>query len=71
MPCSDLAGEVVKVGERITDYTEGDKVIASFDLNTLYGAMKDPNHSLGGCFDGKLRQYIAPPSTALIKIPSD
>ncbi|KAI4605435.1 hypothetical protein J4E83_010633 [Alternaria metachromatica] len=47
VPCSDLSGEVVRVGSHVEDFAEGDKVIASFDLKTLYGAMPDWHHSLG------------------------
>ncbi|KAL7928395.1 hypothetical protein V8C35DRAFT_333009 [Trichoderma chlorosporum] len=69
VPGSDFAGEVVSVGNKVEGFEKGDKVIASFDLHTLYGAMKDWRHSLGGCYDGALREYIALPSSALIKIP--
>lgn len=69
VPCSDLSGEVVSVGSHVDDFAEGDKVIAAFDLKTLYGAMPDWHHSLGGCYDGVLREYIALPSSALVKIP--
>ncbi|GKT42140.1 zinc-type alcohol dehydrogenase-like protein [Colletotrichum spaethianum] len=72
VPCSDLAGDVVKVGSQVTDlFAEGDKVIAVFDIATLYGAIKDWNHSLGGCLDGCLREYIALPAPALVKISPD
>ncbi|KAH6841828.1 hypothetical protein B0T12DRAFT_362394 [Alternaria alternata] len=70
VPCSDLSGEVVRVGNQVDDFAEGDRVIASFDLKTLYGAMPDWHHSLGGCYDGVLREYIALPSSALVKVPS-
>ncbi|KAH7239632.1 hypothetical protein B0J15DRAFT_568954 [Fusarium solani] len=71
IPCSDLSGDVVSVGDRVEGFSKGDKVIASFDLNTLYGPMQDWHHSLGGCYDGVLRQFIALPSSALVKVPSD
>ncbi|WYZ34747.1 hypothetical protein EsH8_I_001023 [Colletotrichum jinshuiense] len=72
VPCSDLSGDVVKVGSQVKElFAEGDKVIAVFDLNTLYGPILDWDHSLGGCLDGALREFIALPSSALVKIPSD
>ncbi|KAF9880503.1 zinc-containing alcohol [Colletotrichum karsti] len=71
IPCSDLSGDVVKVGQQVDGFAEGDKVVAAFDLSTLYGPMKDWNHSLGGCFDGALRQFIVLPSSALVKVPSE
>ncbi|KAK1543976.1 hypothetical protein CPAR01_04609 [Colletotrichum paranaense] len=71
VPGSDLSGDVVKVGSHVDDFAHGDKVISSFDLSTLYGAMKDWNHSLGGCVDGALREYIVLPSSALVKVPKE
>ncbi|CAH0019796.1 unnamed protein product [Clonostachys rhizophaga] len=71
VPCSDMAGEFVEVGTAVQDLTEGDKVISSIDLNTSYGAMKDWHHSLGGPYDGVLREFITLPSSALVKIPQE
>lgn len=71
VPCSDLSGDVVKVGNHVDDFAEGDKVIAAFDLSTLYGPMKDWSHSLGGMLDGALRDFILLPSSALVKIPAE
>ncbi|KAJ4337791.1 hypothetical protein N0V95_008223 [Ascochyta clinopodiicola] len=71
IPGSDLSGEIVSVGSQVDDFAKGDKVIASFDLKTLYGSIPDWLHSLGGCLDGVLRQYIALPSSAVVKVPSD
>ncbi|KAF6819458.1 zinc-containing alcohol [Colletotrichum musicola] len=70
-PCSDLAGDVVKIGTNVEGFAEGDKVISAFDLNTPYGPIKDWLHSLGGMIDGALREYIVLPASALIRIPSD
>lgn len=71
IPGSDLAGDVVKVGNHVDDFAEGDKVISAFDLSTLYGPIKDWNHSLGGMVDGALREFIVLPSSALVKIPKE
>lgn len=68
---SDLSGEVVSFGDKVEGFSEGDKVIASFDLKALYGAIPDWHHSLGGCYDGVLREFIALPGSALVKIPAD
>ncbi|VUC32081.1 unnamed protein product [Clonostachys rosea] len=71
VPCSDMAGEVVEIGPAVQDLTEGDKVISSIDLNTPYGAMQDWHHSLGGSYDGVLREFITLPNSALVKIPQE
>ncbi|KAI9148268.1 NAD(P)-binding protein [Paramyrothecium foliicola] len=70
VPGSDLAGEVVEIGSQVDDFVVGDRVVASFDLQTLYGAMQDWNHSLGGMFDGVMREYIALPREAVVKLPA-
>ncbi|KAJ4982962.1 hypothetical protein SVAN01_11528 [Stagonosporopsis vannaccii] len=71
IPGSDLSGEVVSVGSHVDDFSKGDKVIASFDLKTLYGAILDWDHSLGGVYDGVLQQYITLPASSVVKIPSE
>ncbi|KAF5113299.1 hypothetical protein DV495_003494 [Geotrichum candidum] len=71
IPCSDLSGDIVKVGSQVDDFAKGDKVVASFDLKTLYGAIRNWFGSLGGCQDGVLREYIALPSVAVVKISPD
>lgn len=70
IPCSDMSGEIVSVGSHVDDFAEGDKVIASFDLKALYGPMPDWYHGLGGTIDGVLREYVALPSSAVVRIPA-
>lgn len=69
VPCSDFAGEVIAVGSKVEGFTKGDRVISPIDLNTLHGPMLDWNHSLGGSYDGVLREFITLPSSVLVKIP--
>lgn len=35
--CSDMAGEVVEVGEGVEEWKKGDRVTANFDQSNLYG----------------------------------
>jgi NADPH:quinone reductase-like Zn-dependent oxidoreductase len=70
IPCSDAAGEVVKVGSSIQDLKTGDHVIGNFDVGNLYGPQPDWVHGHGGPIDGVLRQYIAFPGSAVTKIPA-
>ena len=46
VPCSDMAGEVVQVGEHVRDFSVGDRVIAPVSLIVLYGPVKDEDNSL-------------------------
>ena len=69
VPCSDLAGEVEEIGDQVDDFKKGDKVIALFDHETLYGPVKDLANGLGGSRHGTLRQFISLPSKFLVKVP--
>jgi NADPH:quinone reductase-like Zn-dependent oxidoreductase len=69
VPCSDAAGEVVKVGKHVLNLKEGDYVVGNFDVSNLYGPQQNMNNSLGGPLDGVLRQYIALPEIVLTRIP--
>ena len=69
VPCSDLAGEVESVGGQVGDFKKGDRVVASFDLATQYGPIKNWDNGLGGPRDGTLREYISLPSNVLVKVP--
>ncbi|KUJ16691.1 putative zinc-type alcohol dehydrogenase-like protein [Mollisia scopiformis] len=71
IPCSDSAGKVVAIGSDVEGFAIGDKVVAAFDVATLYGPLKDWNHGHGGPIDGVLREYAAFPASVLVKIPSE
>lgn len=69
VPCSDMAGEVVEVGEGVGDFALGDWVTAAVSLDTLYGPVKDGAGSLGGSEDGVLREYLTLQANTAIKVP--
>lgn len=69
IPCSDMAGEIIQVGEGVQDFAIGDYVTAPVSLIVLYGPVKDEDNSLGGSVDGVLQQYITLPAYATIKLP--
>ena len=69
IPCSDAAGEVVEVGSSVEGLDVCDHVVANFDVSNLYGQQKDWLHGHGGPIDGMLRQYVALPGTAVVKVP--
>lgn len=71
VPCSDLAGEIVSVGEDVKKWRVGDRVCANFALGHIYG---DPDMgklgtALGGAVDGGLTEYAAFPEQSLVKVP--
>ena len=69
IPCSDMAGEVVQVGDQVRDFSVGDRVVAPVSLVVLYGPVTDEDNSLGGSVDGVLRQYLVLPAHATVKLP--
>lgn len=71
IPCSDSAGEVVKVGLDVKDFSIGDNVINMFDPTNYYGVQKNLNEGYGGPRDGWLQEYKAVKSDCVVKLPSD
>lgn len=69
VPLSDGAGTIVEVGSEVSGLNRDDWAIANFDISNLYGPQQDWTHGLGGPIDGMLRQYIAVPASAVVKIP--
>ncbi|KAK4580457.1 hypothetical protein LTR86_000660 [Recurvomyces mirabilis] len=70
VPLSDAAGTIEEVGEAVQGLKKGDWAISNFDITNLYGPQQNWLNGLGGPIDGVLRQYIAVPATAIVKIPS-
>jgi len=71
IPCSDGAGEVVAVGEGVTQWKLGDRVAGIFMQNWLDGpptAAKSKG-ALGGDIDGMLAEFVALKETGLVAIP--
>ncbi|KAG6827184.1 hypothetical protein H0H92_012849 [Tricholoma furcatifolium] len=71
VPCSDMAGEIISVGEDVKKWKVGDRVCANFATGHLHG---DPTYesistSLGGQSHGVLTEYRTFPESALVSIP--
>ncbi|MCK5748200.1 MAG: alcohol dehydrogenase catalytic domain-containing protein, partial [Oricola sp.] len=70
VPLSDAAGEVVAVGDGVTEFKPGDRVAGLFIPNWHDGP---PNPTAGpalgasGC-DGMLAEYVALPERGVVKI---
>lgn len=71
VPCSDGAGEVVAVGDGVTNWRPGDRVVSPFMPSWLDGPF-NPRHAanaLGGAVDGLLRDHALLPAESLLPIP--
>ena len=71
IPCSDGAGEVVKVGPDVTRVKPGDRVAGIFFQNWLSGDI-DAHHftsALGGAIDGMLAEQVVLHEDGVVPIP--
>ncbi|RYP37690.1 hypothetical protein DL768_010840 [Monosporascus sp. mg162] len=69
IPCSDMAGEIVQVGDRVEGFSVGDRVLAALSDQLLYGPFNPASGIYGSSQDGLLRQYVALPAHGAIKLP--
>ncbi|CAK5275231.1 unnamed protein product [Mycena citricolor] len=71
IPCSDVAGEIVAIGEDVKGWKVGDRVCPNFMLEKLHGDHTTPAiaaTALGGAVDGTLTEYRNYPASSLVKI---
>jgi len=71
VPCSDGAGEIVSVGQGVTQWKPGDRVAGIFMQKWLDGApdSKKVKGALGGDIDGMAATEVVLPETGLVRIP--
>jgi len=71
--CSDGAGRILAVGSKVSEFSEGDKVVTLFTQAHQYGPVKaaDLQTALGGAIDGTLRRYAVFPASGLVHAPSN
>jgi NADPH:quinone reductase-like Zn-dependent oxidoreductase len=71
IPLSDGAGEVIGIGEGVTRFQLGDRVVASFRQGWIDGPLtaQAMGTDLGGAIDGVLSEEISLPEDGLVAIP--
>jgi len=71
VPGSDMAGEILAVGDAVTGWAVGDKVCANFSVDHIFGDVTEETKlsGLGGPIDGVLTEYKILPAHSLVKIP--
>jgi NADPH:quinone reductase-like Zn-dependent oxidoreductase len=72
VPCSDGAGEVVAVGEGVSQWQPGDRVAGCFFHDWTSGPFAMGYHAatVGGSVHGMLRERACVPARALVRIPA-
>ncbi len=73
IPLSDAAGEVIAVGEGVTEMRVGDAVVSTFWPHWLTGEMTSSikRDMPGDSVDGYAREYVCMPEHAFTKAPPD
>jgi NADPH:quinone reductase-like Zn-dependent oxidoreductase len=71
IPCSDGAGEVIVVGQGVTQWRRGDRVCGIFMQNWIDGPAtpEKVKGALGGDVDGMLAELVVLNETGLVSIP--
>ncbi len=71
IPCSDGAGEIVAVGDGVTQWKQGDRVAGTFMQNWMDGPATPEKikGALGGDIDGMLAQFVVLGENGVVAIP--
>ncbi|EPC02655.1 hypothetical protein L861_09940 [Litchfieldella anticariensis FP35 = DSM 16096] len=71
IPLSDGAGAVVEIGDDVTHFAIGDRVLGHYTTGWLDGPFVSTNHAtkLGGPLDGWLAETVILPEAALLPVP--
>ncbi len=71
VPLSDGAGEVVRVGSEVDEFSAGDRVVTSFFQRWVDGELDARGHAsaLGGALDGVLAERVCLRPDGLVKAP--
>ncbi len=72
IPLSDGAGEILALGEGVSQFKVGDRVAAGFFQSWKSGDIQASDHgsALGGALDGMLAEKVVLHSSGIVKIPT-
>ncbi|KAH9941519.1 NAD-P-binding protein [Amylocystis lapponica] len=70
--CSDMAGEILGIGDDVEGWNVGDRICSNFAIEHLSGniSTKTFYSALGGPIDGVLTEYKLVPAHSLVRIPA-
>lgn len=68
IPCSDCAGEIIAIGEKVTKWKVGDRVSPIFDQRSISGEEQE-REWLGGEVDGVLADYVIFREQGVVRVP--
>ncbi len=72
VPLSDGAGEIIAIGEGVSEWKVGDRVCVNFFRDWQSGRFQNRYHdaALGGSVDGMLSEIVTFPAHSLVEIPA-
>ncbi|KAI0357912.1 NAD-P-binding protein [Trametes cingulata] len=72
VPCSDMAGEIVALGDEVKGWKVGDRVCSNFAPDHIFGDLTKEIQltSMGAPTDGVLTEYKIVPAHGLVSIPA-
>jgi len=70
IPLSDGAGEVAGVGQGVSRFKTGDRVVGTFFQTWISGPMTERHPALGSPLDGTLAQYIVLHEDGVVALPN-
>ncbi|KAF7355899.1 Alcohol dehydrogenase superfamily protein [Mycena venus] len=68
VPCSDMAGEIIAVGDDVKEWKVGDRVCANFAQDKIHNDSLN-DEALGGAIHGVLTEYRTFPAQSIVAIP--
>lgn len=73
IPVSDGVGEIAQLGQDVSSFAEGDRVVMPHFVDWIDGSFSPTvfGHDLGVTHDGWLAEYLVVPAHALVRVPDN